>query len=219
MSERLKIEYYNDLLCVWAWIAERRNAELSEEWGSQVCLEPHYLDLFSDTAKRIGQGWMNRGGFQAFGDHVRKAAEPYLEEPVHHDVWKVVRPTTSANAHLVLHAARLTNGAEAAHQLAHEFRRAFFADAVDISQLDVLYELAEAHKVETDNIRAALKSGRAMAGLLGDLRAANEARIAGSPTWIMNGGRQILYGNVGYRVLSANVEELLRRPEHEASWC
>lgn len=219
MSEALKIEYYTDLLCVWAWIAERRNAELGEEWGSRVALEHHYLDLFSDTAKRIGQGWMNRGGFQAFGAHVREAAEPYLEEAVHHDVWKVVRPTTSANAHLVLHATRLTNGADVAQKLAYDFRRAFFTRAIDISQLDVLYELAQEHEVETENIRAAIKSGRAMAGLLGDLRAANEARVAGSPTWIMNGGRQILYGNVGYRVLSANVEELLKRPEHEASWC
>jgi hypothetical protein len=35
----------------------------------------------------------------------------------------------------------------------------------------------------------------------------------------MNGGRQILYGNVGYRILNANVEELLKHPEQEASWC
>ena len=41
-----------------------------------------------------------------------------------------------------------------------------------------------------------------------------------SPTFIMNEGRQKLFGNVGYRGLEANVGELLRSaPEDEASWC
>lgn len=35
----------------------------------------------------------------------------------------------------------------------------------------------------------------------------------------LNEGRQILFGNVGYRVLQANIEELIKNPEVEASWC
>jgi len=36
----------------------------------------------------------------------------------------------------------------------------------------------------------------------------------------MNDGRQKLFGNVGYRLLEANVQELRRRPaKDEASWC
>ncbi len=36
----------------------------------------------------------------------------------------------------------------------------------------------------------------------------------------MNHGRQKLFGNVGYRLLEANVEELLRGASpSEASWC
>jgi hypothetical protein len=35
----------------------------------------------------------------------------------------------------------------------------------------------------------------------------------------MNDGRQKLFGNVGYRLLEANVQELLRTPAGEASWC
>jgi hypothetical protein len=35
----------------------------------------------------------------------------------------------------------------------------------------------------------------------------------------MNEGRQKLYGNVGYRILDANVRELWERPQAQASWC
>lgn len=32
-------------------------------------------------------------------------------------------------------------------------------------------------------------------------------------------GRQVLYGNVGYRILNAHIEELAKTPTLEASWC
>ena len=34
-----------------------------------------------------------------------------------------------------------------------------------------------------------------------------------------NGSDGVLFGNVGYRILSANIEELLKHPGAEASWC
>ena len=46
-----------------------------------------------------------------------------------------------------------------------------------------------------------------------------EHRIDGSPTYLLNQGRQKLYGNVGYKIIEANVEEVLRRPAEAASWC
>ena len=44
-------------------------------------------------------------------------------------------------------------------------------------------------------------------------------KLEGSPTYLLDNGRQKLYGNVGYRVLEANVQELIERPEGIASWC
>src|SRR5690606_24111858 len=128
-------------------------------------------------------------------------------------------PTTSANAHLVVHAVRICRDAQVASAVANRFRRAFFHQAQDISRLPGLYELAQEQRIEANENREAIQNGSAAAGLMSDLRLAHEKRIAGSPTWILNEGRQILYGNVGYRVLQANVEELVKRPAHEASWC
>ena len=60
----------------------------------------------------------------------------------------------------------------------------------------------------------------ALAALAIDYGQATDNGIAGSPTFLMNEGRQKLFGNVGYRLLEANVQELLRHPkEDEASWC
>ncbi len=52
-----------------------------------------------------------------------------------------------------------------------------------------------------------------------DYQVARDQGIRGSPSWVLDGGRQILYGNVGYRVIRANAVELLRHPKEEASWC
>jgi predicted DsbA family dithiol-disulfide isomerase len=53
-----------------------------------------------------------------------------------------------------------------------------------------------------------------------DQRDADKMKIEGSPSFVLSEGRQKLYGNVGFRIIEANIEELLRGPHaDEASWC
>jgi len=61
--------------------------------------------------------------------------------------------------------------------------------------------------------------GTAMAALMRSYQEAKASGLKGSPTYIIDNGRQTLYGNVGYRVLLANIEEQLNKPTSEASWC
>ena len=68
-------------------------------------------------------------------------------------------------------------------------------------------------------LEAKLASGEAMAGVCRDIELRDRNKIEGSPTYYLNKGRQKLYGNVGYRVVSANLRELIEQPEHQASWC
>ena len=215
----LEIEYYSDVLCVWALIAEMKNAELIERFSERVSLSSHYLDLFCDTATRIGEGWKDKGGYEAFGDHVREVAARYLERPIDTRVWNDVRPTTSANAHLFIKATELALGVQAGERAAHALRAAFFFEGRDIGRSSVICEIVEEHEIQRAALEPEIETGRALAALLADSRRAQQARVTGSPTWRLNEGRQLLHGNVGYRVLSANIEELLRHPEHEASWC
>lgn len=44
--------------------------------------------------------------------------------------------------------------------------------------------------------------------------------VQGSPKFVLNEGRQKLNGNVGYAVIEANINELLRSPiAGAANWC
>lgn len=219
MSEPLVIDYYTDMLCVWAWIAQRRLEELENRWGGQIHLRHHCVNVFADTAAKMASQWADRGGFEGFARHVHESAAAYDEAPVHPDLWHGVRPTTSATAHLVLKSTELVVSPAAALDLAGHIRRAFFTEAADVSQLPVLLDIAVARGLPREELRRALLSGQAMAALLSDYMDNQQQGIQGSPTWVMNNGRQRLYGNVGYRILHANVEELLRHPEQEASWC
>ena len=215
----LIIDYYTDVLCVWAWIAQRRIDELHEQWGDKIVLRHHYLNLFGDTKTRMEKQWEDRGGYSGFSQHVLESAPPYDNAPVNPSIWQDIRPATSANAHLVLKAVESTYSSEASVNLAISLRRSFFVDNQDIGQLAKVLELAELSELDASILKQSIDSGVAIAALMADYQKANELNIKGSPSWIMNNGRQTLFGNVGYRVLNANIKEILKHPEQEASWC
>lgn len=219
MNKPLVIEYYSDILCVWAWIAQRRNEELQQQWGDNIEIRHHYINLFGDTYQRMETQWHDKGGFDGFAKHTIEAVSPYDNAPVSDKTWRSVRPKTSANAHLVIKAVEVTHGKQDAINFALALRKAFFTDAIDIGEMAVLKALAKQCGFKTEAVRLVISTGEAMALLMRDYQNANRLGITGSPSWVINDGRQTLFGNVGYRVLNANVEELLKQPQNEASWC
>jgi len=215
----IKIDYYSDILCVWAWIAQRRQEELRQHFGSQIELNNHFVNVFGNTRSQIGEKWQAKGGFEAFGQHVIEAASPYSNAPVAADIWQTVRPVSSTPAHTILKAVEISHSVEAAEKFSNLLRKCFFTAPTDIGRIDVLLDLADNEGLNIDHINAALNSGAAIAEVMSDYQMAQAQGIKGSPSWVLDGGRQILYGNVGYRVLQANAAELLSQPQEEASWC
>ena len=99
-------------------------------------------------------------------------------------------------------------------------REAFFKEAKDIADSKVLEQILEEVEVPVDEVNALICSGQAHALLEADMREKELQNISGSPTYVLNDGRQKLYGNVGYGVIEANIKELLRSPYvGAASWC
>ena len=229
----LHISYFSDVLCIWAYVAEVRLDEVRKEFGSSVELEYRFIPIFGATRYRIAEGRKDRGGYAGFGEHVRKVAADFPHVSVNERVWSEVAPTTSSTAHEMLCAARqLANegvvgsarrddlgGRTLLDEATWQIRSAFFEHGRDISDRDVLLDVLGEAGMPTDAIEAKLKSCEAMAEVCRDIELRDSNKIEGSPTYYLNQGRHKLYGNVGYRVVSANLRELLEQPEHQASWC
>jgi len=213
------IDYYSDVLCVWAWIAQPRLEELHSQWGNRVAIRHRYLDVFGDSHGKIQRQWGQSDGFEKFAAHVAKSIAPFEQIAVHPDIWAATRPRSSLQAHLVLKAVEQVAGATFVAPTAQRIRQAFFTEARDIGDLPLLLELAAMEGIDVQLLQTALSNGSALAALSEDQHSASALGIRGSPTWVLNEGRQVLYGNVGYRILNANIEELARHPAAGASWC
>ncbi|MEH6584331.1 MAG: DsbA family protein [Halioglobus sp.] len=218
-SNEIVIDYYSDVLCVWAWIAQPRLEELHRQWGQQIRIRHRYVDIFGDTANKIPRQWGESDGYSQFHAHVVKSALPFEQVSIHENCWTRTRPRTSMNAHLLLKATGLVAGDEALENMARTLRQQFFAEGRDIGHMGELMDIARELALDIPDLEQALSDGSAMAALSNDLRTASDMGIKGSPTWALNQGRQLLYGNVGYRILNANIEELVNNPADEASWC
>lgn len=229
----IQITYVSDVLCVWAYVAEARLDQLRKEFGSSIELEYRFIPIFGATRHRIAEGWKKRGGYSGFGEHVRGVAGGFPHVSMHEGVWGQVAPTTSSAAHEMLCAVRLLTeegaldsvrweelqGRTLLEESIWQIRLAFFKHARDISDRQVLFDVLEQVGIPAAATEAKLSSGEAMAELCRDIELRDEHKIEGSPTYYLNQGRQKLYGNVGYRVVSANLRELLEQPGHQASWC
>lgn len=220
----IQIDHYSDLLCVWAYVAQARMDELQTQFPSELDIRWHYLPVFGDVPGKIDKMWSAKGGVSAYADHMREVAQGFPQVEVHPNTWEHVTPQSSAPAHLYLCAARVaakTNqlppNAEA--DLAWALRIAFFRDGLDISAQAVLRDACRQQHLELATLDLQLDSGAAYAALCDDMQQARDANVRSSPTLIFNEDRQRLTGNVGYRIIEANVRELLERPQTQHSWC
>lgn len=216
---------FSDVLCVWAYVAELRLDEVKRAFGDQVAIQHRFCTVFGDTARKIPTTWADRGGYEGFNAHLRHTGEQFPETVVHPDLWLTVRPASSWGAHLWLKAAQLDEadggGAPGVADAAiRAMRAAFFRDARDISSHEVQLDVLQAAGANVARLQALIDNGRAFAALASDLADADAMRVQGSPTFVLNDGRQKLYGNVGFRIIEANIQELLREPKpDQASWC
>lgn len=232
-SSRIRIHYFTDVLCVWAYLAQIRLDELIKNYSSKIDVTYNFMSVFGHTENRIAKGWKEKGGFDAFSKHMHKVIEEFPHVELHQDIWTKNIPKTSTTSHLFIKAVQclVENGSisnerreDCGHKtLLEEFiwevRLAFFRDLRDIGQMSELFDIAKSMGLPADKIQAVLDDGSALAELSRDIELKDEFNIDGSPTYILNKGRQKLYGNVGYRIIEANLLEILKKPAMEASWC
>lgn len=224
MPNVVKIDHYSDVLCVWAYIAHVRTQELQAQFPNQLDWTWHYLPVFGDTPTKFASQWGAKGGVEGYAQHMHDVAAGFDHMAIHDDCWVKTQPASSAPAHLWLAAARLAAQAgelpaTAEPELAWALRLAFFRDAANIAQQPVLIDTAESAGIPSQALLNKLEDGSAYAALCHDMLKARDANIRVSPTYVFNDDRQRLTGNVGYRIIEANVRELLEQPQQQQSWC
>jgi len=219
MAENLALTYYSDVLCVWAHISQARVDEVAERFSDDVSIDYRFCSVFGDTAHKIGIGWAKRGGYAGFGNHLCEAVSEFGHIKLHPEIWQRNRPKSSTPAHILMKAVQRVDKRQCKAVL-HELRLAFFERCLDISRWSALKAALEVSGVSVNDVQEAIDSGAAHADLEADRRDQQILMVQGSPTIILNEGRQKLYGNVGYGVIEANIKELLRSPAAgAASWC
>jgi predicted DsbA family dithiol-disulfide isomerase len=226
----VEVTYFSDILCVWAYVAQARIDAVKEKFGNSVRIKHRFCSVFGDTVQKINSIWKEKGGYEGFNSHLQHVAAGFPHITVHPGIWLKTRPPSSASPHLFLKAvqqwdqesgvAKTTSEPGIFDQVLWALRCAFFRDCRNISDWDIQCEIAEGLGADIGAIEELIHSGAAFARLAADYQDADKMRIEGSPSLVLNDGRQKLYGNVGFRLMDANIQELFRAPSaDEASWC
>ncbi len=220
----IRIVHFSDVLCIWAYVAQIRMDELVSEFGEQIEIDYRLFPVFGSVHKKIASAWGAEDGWTAYSQHVQKIAEDFNHIEVATDVWESVTPHSSLPCHLYLCATRLLEQSNEVAvgkfiELAWRLRVAFFAESKDISDTLVLNSLIGELGIPLKSVQDKIECGEAYAELAHDMKLASDHTIKASPTLVFNEDRQRLTGNVGYRIIEANIRELIQKPLGEQSWC
>ncbi|WP_055074783.1 DsbA family protein [Pseudanabaena sp. 'Roaring Creek'] len=222
----IRISYFSDILCIWAYIAQIRLEELKLAFPDQIEIEYYFVPIFGNVREKVEIGWWDRGGLIGYSNHVKEIASKFEHISVHPDIWTHDIPASSVSAHLFLCALQaledrgsIAKSECLLEKTAWALREAFFTKLANVGDLSVQFLIARELGLPVDAIREAIDSGEAYAQLSKGAELVKTHYVSVSPTLIFNEGRQRLNGNVGYRVIEANIRELLHSPAGNHSWC
>lgn len=222
--KQIKISHYSDVLCVWAYVSQIRMDELTDNFGENVEIDYYFFSVFGNALEKLNTGWRKRGGLEAYSKHVKKIVTDFGHLEVHPDVWIKNAPHSSLPSHLYLCAAQLAEKNEVIeagsfNKLTWKIRESFFTGGKDISNTTVINEILEEQGLPLAEFEKIISNGEAHAVVCKHMHNALDNNVRSSPTLTFNEDRQRLTGNVGYRILEANIRELLERPEDQQTWC
>ena len=224
----LTIDYYSDVLCIWAYSAKIKIDEIKKQFGDQVAINYLYTPLFVDMHAMLEKNWAEKGGLQGYNKMMHKlnGMFPYVE--VHPEIGLKNLPHSSASCHQFLKAVSLLEErneiqSDVPQNTLQEqadwlIRLGYFKEAQDVSQLSTLMTIAEQLNLPRASLETLLNNGEAMAALAADTDNDKQKLIEGSPSFVLNEGRQKLYGNIGYHIIDANIRALLEKPEGQPAW-
>jgi predicted DsbA family dithiol-disulfide isomerase len=212
MTKKLAVSYFTDPLCVWALVAQAKLERLLSEMGAHVEVDYRIVPVFGSVPWRFEHGPWAKEGVEGRIASTRRIAEQAGRTDVSGECWRVMPASSWAPSAAIKAVFALPEGEGAqvgpSYQLA--LREAFFVREKNIARRDVQLEVAEGLGIPRAPIEARLDDGSAIARVWEDANEKDRLKIQGSPTFVFDGGRTMLYGNFSFGVLHATCEELVR---------
>lgn len=185
----LKIDLYGDIVCPWCIIGQHRLDKVLQERfpGLDVDIEHHPVLLLPDTppeGSRIPDLLKARYGVT---DPSVAWARPHAEaraSGLDLDLGRQPFAYPTLDAHTLIRLAR-AKGAQ--HALANAISHAYFMDSRDISDVQVLADIAVRHGFDRDEVIALLANVQERAETRRDVARSAEAGVKSIPHFVFNG--------------------------------
>ena len=203
IPERFTIVVYSDYVCPWCYIGHQRIERLRAEFDIDVEWRPFELHPETPlTGARLDGRLGGEERARAYRDNIIALA--------HASGLAMHMPRVVANSHRALEAsdfARDHGGFEAYHRALF---RAYFEDARDIGDPEMLCEIARECGVDDQGLRQALADERYAARIDEVTMQAREDEILATPAFIFTGGFRMT-GAQDYEVFESVTRRLMTR--------
>jgi predicted DsbA family dithiol-disulfide isomerase len=216
--------YWSDPMCIWALVAQPKLDRILDELGEHLNVEYRVIPVFGSVPWRFTQGPWAKEGIAGRVTKTHEIAGNNGRSDVSGECWRKAAPASSWAASMAIKAVfmaeredALPTGTGASYQIA--LREAFFVEERNTAARDVQLAVAEALGIARAPIEKHLDDGTALASLWEDHTEKERLRLQGSPSYVFDGGRAILYGNFGYGILHSTVQELVRGIHAGGSAC
>lgn len=219
----VKFAYWSDPLCIWAFVAQDKLDRVLDELGDRLSVDYHVVPVFGSVPWRLERGAWKDVGIEGRIQATRDIAASHGHPEVSGTCWRDPPPSSWAPGCAIKAVqaleARQQVPAGTAATFQRRLRAAFFVDERNVARRTVQLEVAETLGVPCAQLETRLDDGTAMAALWEDHLEKERLRIQGSPTYVFEGGRAMLYGNFPFGILQATVEELVKGTTPEGSQC
>ncbi|MBL8613284.1 MAG: DsbA family protein [Myxococcales bacterium] len=223
-GKKIEFGYWSDPLCVWALVAQEKLDRVLADLGEHLTVDYRVVPVFGSVAWRFTAGPWAAEGVEGRVAATRRIAEAAGRKDVSGECWRRAQPASSwAPAAAIKAAFAAERAREAEPGAGARFQRAlrerFFVAEEDTARRDVALAVAESTRVPRASIERRLDDGTALAAVWEDHTERERLRIQGSPTYVFDGGRAMLYGNFDYGILRATVLELVRGLDPGSTAC
>lgn len=213
MPTRLQFSYWSDPLCIWALVAQAKLDRLLDELGGELRVDYRIVPVFGSVPSRFTTGSWAKEGVPGRVAATHQIAEQAGRTDVSGECWRRAMPASSWAPAMAIKAVFATDeGREQAAGPSYQraLRERFFVGESNISLRSVQLEVAEELGLARLPIEEHLDDGSALAAVCEDHAEKERLHLQGSPTYVFDSGRAMLYGNFGYGILRSTIEELLR---------